>query len=947
MAAGPGVGTLDTMTWDELDEATRAALEAVGEVPPGPGQVAAAESALSQAQLTGSFAAEFTARQILTDALHHVPDDPRDLVHFVWLRQALDSGHALGPEDRAAAAWKLKWALSLMLRQPQLPLLQVEEAVDDLEQLFRRHGWALRPILQQRAAIAAARGDLAAAQQFLSRWEHEPRDELSDCRACDIRERAVLLGRADPERALAVLAPVLTETVGCSGEPALSLGHAVLLHTGHGIPGPTVDYLQRAWALAKDTPELASTVSRALIGWVRVGDPARALSGLLPRLPWLEALPDPGDRFMFTAAGALVLTAAEGAGLTPATLEGRPTQAVRDDLRGEAAGIAAAFDRRNGSTVHSDLLAGLLDQGLLATGPALTPTMPSPPGPGTPPGRAPGPRSIRELAAEARNRLAAVSSTVQDTVGEWVACRARLLERAGPDDDRDIAFLELTAASDADPDLAAQMLDRAAAAAARAGDTGHLLRVQAQRLTLAARKRPDPETVERAAARVVQIAQDLEAREQWRDAGAVWRSWARVLGPDEAAPLLLRAAAASARAGEPWPQALALLDAAQACLSRQDPGTAGRCLRQAEPLVTGHRELAAYAVHLRARLLADGDRVDEAVAVLATALGGCDLPAAARIPLRFLLCELRLQAGDWDRLIADGDLLVREVTRAGDPSHLAVAQRLLGVGYVETGRFVEAAKTLEAAFPVIRREHPWLLAGLGWALGGALEGVGDFAGARTAFATAATSFEAEGRLEDAGQAQARAGGAAWDADDPAAAQAHLEAALERAETVGEVGLFTWSARSLAAVRFEGGSTDDLSELFAVVDRATRFAAACQEPFPDAEATALRCSLQRQGAHLVGARERWDEAIRLLAHAEADTGDPDEVAALQAERGLFLVQAGRFEEAGPLLRVALAQMTGDDWRNGRHQAVRRWAGLLDRAGRTVQADKVWQEFGTGD
>ena len=116
--------------WDQVSEQFARLSLAADEAPIGMERVRAHEMALRLAQANQSFAEEFVARIDLTQALYYVPDDPHTLVHFTWLRRALDPVHELEEDDRHAVLWRLKWAIDLIETLPEVPLSALVAALD-------------------------------------------------------------------------------------------------------------------------------------------------------------------------------------------------------------------------------------------------------------------------------------------------------------------------------------------------------------------------------------------------------------------------------------------------------------------------------------------------------------------------------------------------------------------------------------------------------------------------------------------------------------------------------------------------------------------------------------------------------------------------------------------------------------------------------------------------
>ena len=249
--------------------------------------------------------------------------------------------------------WRLKWAIELIEELPDVPLTSLVAAIDDVEEVYRAEGAALRPVHSARARLARQTGDADAVARELSAWLAEPRDSHSDCLACEHRGQSRVIAPDDPSRALELLAPVVDGDLTCDEEPRTSLADAAELRLALGDVEGAVDAYRRSWHLCQDDPSAATTVASCLRVLLRLGNTDRAVDLLLPRLGWLDELPSPLVRMWFSATAAHVLDRALVVGLAPAEVDGRPVSDVARELRGSAFEIAAAFDARHGSTVVS------------------------------------------------------------------------------------------------------------------------------------------------------------------------------------------------------------------------------------------------------------------------------------------------------------------------------------------------------------------------------------------------------------------------------------------------------------------------------------------------------------------------------------------------------------------------------------------------------------------
>jgi tetratricopeptide (TPR) repeat protein len=931
--------------WDQVSEEFAKVSIAADEAPVGAERVRAHEAALRMAQSHGSFAEEFVARADLTQALYWTPKDPATLVHFAWLRQALEPARELDQDDRDIVLWRLKWAVDLIEDLPQVGLDALVAAIDDVEQVFRGDGYHLRPVHAARARLARSLGDRATVEGELAAWLAEPRDGRSDCQACELREQARLVLEQDPARALELVAPIVAGNLTCGDEPRASLSIDAQLRLDRGDIDGAVSSFRRAWHLAQDDPGASDSVAACLRVLVRLGNTDRAVDLLLPRLSWLDELRTPRQRMWFAATAAFVLEMSSARGLAPATVGQRPVEEVAAELSRTATEIAAAFDARYASTVTSDTLAAAHDPAQVAAEPTLPPTrLPAPTGGVDADASVPPTTDVAERGRVVRDSLASASADLETELRAWLRDRDSLLPVETPQEWAAVSLLDRTAAQDAgSPELHRHLLDAALAAAHRAGDPAAVARAEGEIALLDAVEATEPDAVEAARTRARECAERLEASGADADAGGLWRRFAWFGSADDPAALLVRAAAAYERAGLTERRLLCGIEQAMATASG-DPARAAGLLEALEPQVAGTPVLESMVLDGRARIARGTGALDEAVRLLEQARAVHGVPRRSRLAELAELCDVRVAQEAWAELEGPAADLVAAATQDRDPVLLAFGQRFLGLAYVETGRPVEAAELLEAALPVLREHQPGLVGPVGWALGNALLGIGQWTGARTAFATASAAFEAEERIHEAAHAQWRAGNAAWEAGDTAAAASHFDDAADKARASGTVGLYAEALRSRGALTADTEDlTAGLAALDAAVSAAEQLAVEIGSDDDEFDGEVLEPHVLRQGAHLLARHGEVDAAVERLARAEALVGHDFELV-LRADAGIMLADDDRLDLAEPRLRASITELHAAGLVQPRIDAAGALARALDRAGRGDEAEEVWDRYG---
>ncbi|WP_030529325.1 hypothetical protein [Phycicoccus jejuensis] len=707
---------------------------------------------------------------------------------------------------------------------------------------------------------------------------------------------------------------------------------------------------REAWPVLSATPDDGVGLAACLRTVVLMGNTDRALDLLLPRVDRVEALTDPTERRWLAASAAWTLGHGMRLGMVPSRVAHDDVEAARARLDDLARGLCADDeDRAALERAHDDRA--------VSPGPALPPTrLPLPPTGEAGLRAAASGAEVVALAERARAWRRTLDPALERLLHGWLETREQTLPLLTEPAHRAAAALLDRSSVHLlrDPVRERLRLDEALAAAGRGLDDEGVAHARCELLVLDAREAAAsfgagaPE-VERARRRVLDAVDALEAR-GWTETAAASRRWyALSARPDDAADHLLRAADAYARLGQPARRALCLFDAAPLVLARDLPA-GHRLLDAAEELAAGHPVLAVQALDLRARVARAAGDLDTADRLYERAAAAPGVPDGTRTSVLFAWCDLLVDRADWEGLEPRAADALALAVRLRDPLSLAVAQRHLGLSWVEQGRPAEAVELLAAALPVVRRDAPELVGPTAWALGNASLALGAWEPARGAFVVAGDAFEQGGRIEEASHARYRAGTAAWDGGHLDVAATDLDAAVALARRSETLPVLLEALRSRAAVRAESGDVDGgLAALDAVLADVAVLAARLpeerhgEEPF---DAEVLEPDVLREGAHVLAGAGRFDEALARLDAAVALVGG-DFALVLHAERGVLLAEAGRLADAEPVLRGSLDALGEAGMREEQVEVAAALARALDRAGRIEEAESVWATWGDED
>ena len=318
------------------------------------------EEAVRLADTAGDLHLAFEARSQLVDHACWSGHPEKMLVAFAWCLAQLDRH----PDqfDVYTTLWTYKWVVLSAPAFPEIGLTQLHEMVADIEARYRREGASLRPIHYLRSWVAEATGDDATARREIVAFEHAPRDQYSDCVACEADQRVDFHAwRGDDEKALAAAEPILSGRLRCAEVPHRTYAKLLIPLLRLGRVADAADLHRRGYRLLEPNQKLLRRIADHVAFLALTGNVERALRIVEKHLP--RALED-ADRFerMFFMLDAKLLferLARDGHTEVRVHLPGG-VSLRRDDGRyaptalaawcdASAREIAAALDRRNGN----------------------------------------------------------------------------------------------------------------------------------------------------------------------------------------------------------------------------------------------------------------------------------------------------------------------------------------------------------------------------------------------------------------------------------------------------------------------------------------------------------------------------------------------------------------------------------------------------------------------
>ncbi|GAA2447303.1 hypothetical protein [Streptomyces macrosporus] len=300
-----------------------------------------------------------TALLELLEAYEYTGEHRKSPVVFARLLQLYDSRpKAFNDWEVHRLHWCFKWVTTSLIEVPDVPLATIGQWIDRMRERYREAGHGMQPVAAMAHRLAMHTGDGLAAAYDL--WVTRPRDELSDCEACEIRHRAlhhVVLG--DDEEALKTWAPLFAGMVSCQEEPYVSHAFALLPLLRTGRLDEARSHHLAGYRYARGKTGMAEEVGLHLEFCALTRNEGRGLEILAENRELFGVTGAPKARLAFLTGVQVLLDrlVEEGYAETPvAGPSGRQWTArtLLAHVDGEAEELAAAFDRRNGTPTVGD-----------------------------------------------------------------------------------------------------------------------------------------------------------------------------------------------------------------------------------------------------------------------------------------------------------------------------------------------------------------------------------------------------------------------------------------------------------------------------------------------------------------------------------------------------------------------------------------------------------------
>lgn len=339
-----------TRTVHEANEA----LFHVREMPYGVARSTAAEAELARITADGPVEARAYALFVLVESYVWGNEVTKAYLPFTQLLRWWDEHpEHFDEQDAHSLFWSFKWMVGNLMDFPAVPAAQIERTLDDMERRYAVAGNGMNAVTMSRFQWARARGTQDAATAYEA-WVATPRDDFSQCEACEPGDRAAYLFDAGRlEEGIRLLEQVLAGSPECATEPGDMLSRLQLAYLETGDADKAAATHRRGLRHLDNGVSMEGPQGRHIEFLARTGNVERALTRIVEHQDHLVTADSPHDRwaFLLSVGTATSLLVAEH-GERPVALREVPASTVAGLdawVRAEAREIAAAFDARNGT----------------------------------------------------------------------------------------------------------------------------------------------------------------------------------------------------------------------------------------------------------------------------------------------------------------------------------------------------------------------------------------------------------------------------------------------------------------------------------------------------------------------------------------------------------------------------------------------------------------------
>lgn len=325
------------------------------------------EEAVRVADRKGDEIEQLDARGELIESATFGAAPEKALVAFSWCLAKYEE--IANSYTRWTIMWKYKWIMNTIYCFPQISREKIEEMHRDMESRYLRAGYSLRPVHESRMHTAMSWGDREEAEKQFQAWQDAPRDQVSNCQACETNGQATYFFYFErDEQGLHKAAPLLRGTLRCSTIPQHTYALVLMPLFRLGRVEEAMQYHRKGYRLIAHNKDYLNSATEHLEFLIVTDNLERALSLFEDHLSWALNVSNQEARFRFYKAALLLLDLLRERGkerlwlrlppafpLWRASREYEVSELVRW-FEGAVQSLAKKFNERNGNDYFTCLI---------------------------------------------------------------------------------------------------------------------------------------------------------------------------------------------------------------------------------------------------------------------------------------------------------------------------------------------------------------------------------------------------------------------------------------------------------------------------------------------------------------------------------------------------------------------------------------------------------------
>lgn len=353
------------MDYDKLEKLVEKGLD----LPYGLERTALMEEAVAMADGANDIYSAVFARGHLVESATFGGAGEKALTAFSWVLAAFDKD----PEcsEPYQVLWQYKWIYNSIYRYPSISLEKIRQVGADIRRRFVDHGYQLGVIDSMDALCFQFLGMTEKVDESYRKWVQAPRDDMSDCEACDHNTRIELMnltGRFSD--AVETSKRIIQQDLSCAEVPQLTYAELLYPLSKLGQLELAMEYQQTGYSLSRGKPGLIFANANHLQFLVHSNDLEKAKECFLDHLQVGLQQKIPHKKLVFLVASEGFLRKAKQDRpklFSSLKLPQSVLEEVQDSkelcpwIRSQSKDLINQFDKRNGNTHLSEFFQMKLD----------------------------------------------------------------------------------------------------------------------------------------------------------------------------------------------------------------------------------------------------------------------------------------------------------------------------------------------------------------------------------------------------------------------------------------------------------------------------------------------------------------------------------------------------------------------------------------------------------